>query len=89
MLNTLCRRNASLAVPFLQDGSAATLPQVVRLIARYPFGRQADGKISSSTVEFLNGLTSEAGGAGLLFNPAARGSERRRASATALPRTQR
>ena len=82
---TPCRRNASVAAPFLQDGTAATLPQVVRLITRYQFGRQPAGEISASTIEFLNSLTSEAGGAGLLFNPAARCNERRRTSAAALP----
>jgi cytochrome c peroxidase len=81
------RRNASVTAPYLQDGTATTLPETVRLIARYQLGRQAAHEDSSALADFLNSLTSETGGAGLLFNPAAHGSERERASAAAPRRT--
>jgi cytochrome c peroxidase len=63
MLNTiaLARRNASVAAPYLQDGTATTFPETVRLIARYQHGRQPSSENISSIVQFLDSLTSEAG----------------------------
>lgn len=63
MLNTPApsRRNASAAAPYLQDGTAATFPETVRLIARYQDGRQPACESSSSMVQFLDSLTSEWG----------------------------
>jgi cytochrome c peroxidase len=88
MLNTPTpgRRNATVAAPYLQDGTATTLPETVRLIARYQPGRQTADENSSAIADFLNSLTSEAGGAGLLFNPAVRGNGRTKASAAAPQR---
>ena len=63
MLNTHTpsRRNASVTAPYLQDGTATTFPETVRLIARYQHGRQPAGENASSIVQFLDSLTSEAG----------------------------
>jgi cytochrome c peroxidase len=63
MLNTPTpsRRNASVAAPYLQDGTAATFPEVVRLTARYQHGRQPAFEDVSSIVRFLDSLSSEAG----------------------------
>jgi cytochrome c peroxidase len=62
MLNTPGRRNASAAAPYLQDGTAATLPEAVRLIARYQLGRQQASENTSAIIQFLDSLTGEAGG---------------------------
>jgi len=63
MLNTPTpgRRNASVAAPYLQDGTVTTFPETVRLIARYQHGRQPASENMSSIVRFLDSLTSEAG----------------------------
>jgi len=63
MLNTPApsRRNASVAAPYLQDGTVTTFPETVRLIAKYQHGRQPASESASSIVEFLDSLTSEAG----------------------------
>jgi cytochrome c peroxidase len=47
--------------PYLQDGTAATFPETVRLMARYQQGRQPATENISSLVRFLDSLTSEAG----------------------------
>jgi hypothetical protein len=47
--------------PYLQDGTAATFPETVRLIAKYQHGRQPASESDSSIVQFLDSLSSEAG----------------------------
>jgi len=63
MLNTPApgRRNASVAAPYLQDGTTTTFPETVRLIARYQLDGQPASENISSIVQFLDSLTSEAG----------------------------
>jgi cytochrome c peroxidase len=49
---TPSRRNASVTAPWLHDGTAATLPEVVRAIARY--------QNVSPVVRFLSAVAGEA-----------------------------
>jgi len=83
MLITPCRRNTSVAAPYLQDGTAATFPETVRLIARYQHGRQSASENISSIVQFLDSLASEAANPCLSTNPAAHDSARTRVAAIA------
>ncbi|HVY93046.1 MAG TPA: cytochrome-c peroxidase [Bryobacteraceae bacterium] len=55
-------RNVALTAPYFHDGTVATLPEAVRLMARYQLGRSLPADDISSIVEFLGSLTSERAG---------------------------
>jgi cytochrome c peroxidase len=59
-------RNVALTAPYFHDGSAATLEEAVRIMARYQLGRSVTGEETRLIVAFLHTLTSTApsGGAG-------------------------
>lgn len=52
-------RNVALTAPYLHDGSAATLPDVVRIMFKYQLGRTADQHDVDLIVKFLHTLTGE------------------------------
>lgn len=52
-------RNVELTAPYLHDGSQATLPDVVRVMARYQLGRELSNEQVTSIVAFLKSLTGE------------------------------
>jgi cytochrome c peroxidase len=52
-------RNVELTAPYLHDGSAATLPEAVRVMAKYQLGRQLTDREIELIVEFLKTLTGE------------------------------
>ena len=56
--------------PCLQDGTATTFPETVRLIARYQYSRQPASENISSIVEYMDLLAGEAGRVGRGFSPA-------------------
>lgn len=55
-------RNVALTAPYFHDGTVATLPEAVRLMARYQLGRSLPADDVSSIVEFLGSLTAERAG---------------------------
>jgi cytochrome c peroxidase len=55
-------RNVALAPPYFHDGSAATLADGVRIMAKYQFGRRLTDQEIELIVEFLNTLTGELNG---------------------------
>jgi cytochrome c peroxidase len=52
-------RNVALTAPYLHDGTQRTLPDVVRVMARYQLGRELDAAQVERLVAFLNALTGE------------------------------
>lgn len=52
-------RNIELTAPYLHDGSQATLPDVVRVMARYQLGRELSNEQVTAIVAFLKSLTGE------------------------------
>jgi cytochrome c peroxidase len=52
-------RNVELTAPYFHDGSAATLPDAVRMMAKYQLGRHLADDEVESIVEFLKTLTGE------------------------------
>jgi cytochrome c peroxidase len=52
-------RNVQLTAPYFHDGSAATLPDAVRMMAKYQLGRHLADDEVESIVEFLKTLTGE------------------------------
>jgi len=52
-------RNVALTPPYLHDGSAKTLEEVVRVMARYQLGEQIDAGDLKKIVAFLHTLTGE------------------------------
>jgi cytochrome c peroxidase len=52
-------RNVELTPPYLHDGSAATLPYAVRVMAKYQLGRDVTDRQVQLIVEFLRMLTGE------------------------------
>lgn len=55
-------RNVALTAPYFHDGNAATLPDAVRLMAKYQLGRRLSETEVHLIVEFLNTLTGELNG---------------------------
>jgi cytochrome c peroxidase len=52
-------RNVALTAPYFHDGSAATLDDAVRTMARYQLGRTLSNEDLAAIVAFLNSLTGE------------------------------
>jgi cytochrome c peroxidase len=52
-------RNVALTAPYLHDGTAKTLSEVVRIMARYQLGVQLDEAEEADMVAFLRTLTGE------------------------------
>lgn len=52
-------RNVALTAPYFHDGSAATLPQAVLVMARYQLGRELSAPDVEAIVAFLNTLSGE------------------------------
>jgi cytochrome c peroxidase len=52
-------RNVALTAPYLHDGTAKTLNDVVRIMARYQLGVQLDAAEEAAVVAFLRTLTGE------------------------------
>ncbi|MEZ0258124.1 MAG: cytochrome-c peroxidase, partial [Chthoniobacter sp.] len=52
-------RNVATTAPYFHDGSAATLPEAVRVMARYQLGRAISEDEVSRIVAFLSTLTGE------------------------------
>ena len=50
-------RNVAETGPYFHDGSIATLPEVVRLMARHQLGKELDDQAVSEIVTFLGALT--------------------------------
>lgn len=57
-------RNVALTAPYFHDGSAATLDDAVKAMARYQLGRDLDERERSAMVAFLGSLTGEYRGRG-------------------------
>ena len=55
-------RNVALTAPYFHDGSAATLPDAVRMMAKYQLGRHLSDQEVQLIVEFLKTLTGELNG---------------------------
>jgi cytochrome c peroxidase len=55
-------RNVALTAPYFHDGSAATLPDAVRMMAKYQLGRHLTDEEVELIVEFLKTLTGELNG---------------------------
>ena len=55
-------RNVELTAPYFHDGSAATLPEAVRMMAMYQLGRHLTEQEVELIVEFLKTLTGELNG---------------------------
>jgi cytochrome c peroxidase len=55
-------RNVELTPPYFHDGSAATLPDAVRMMAKYQLGRHLTDQEVESIVGFLKTLTGELDG---------------------------
>jgi cytochrome c peroxidase len=55
-------RNVALTAPYFHDGSAATLQEAVRMMAKYQLGRQLSDQEVELIVEFLKTLTGELNG---------------------------
>jgi cytochrome c peroxidase len=55
-------RNVELTPPYFHDGSAATLADAVRMMAKYQLGRQLNDDEVESIVEFLKTLTGQLNG---------------------------
>jgi cytochrome c peroxidase len=55
-------RNVELTAPYFHDGSAATLPDAVRMMAKYQLGRHLTDQEVELIVEFLKTLTGELNG---------------------------
>lgn len=53
-------RNVELTAPYFHDGSAATLPDAVRVMAKYQLGRQLSETDVTNVVAFLKTLTGPA-----------------------------
>ena len=58
-------RNVALTAPYFHDGSAATLPDAVRMMAKYQLGRHLTGEETDLIVEFLGTLTGQLEGQAL------------------------
>ncbi len=54
-------RNVALTAPYFHDGSAASLHQAVRVMAKYQLGRTVSDSDADAIVAFLNTLTGKAG----------------------------
>lgn len=52
-------RNVDLTAPYFHDGSATTLDEAVRVMAKYQLGIQLDERKTGSIVKFLKTLTGE------------------------------
>jgi cytochrome c peroxidase len=52
-------RNVGLTAPYFHDGSAATLPEAVRFMAKYQLGRKIEDDDLNDIVSFLFSLTGE------------------------------
>jgi len=52
-------RNVSLTAPYLHDGSAETLEEVVRIMSIYQLGRSLNNDETSKIIKFLKSLTGE------------------------------
>jgi cytochrome c peroxidase len=52
-------RNVALTAPYFHDGSAGTLDQAVRVMARYQLGRKISDEDTDAIVMFLRALTGE------------------------------
>ena len=50
-------RNIELTAPYLHDGSAKTLEEVIQIMAKYQLGRELSGEDTESIVKFLKTLT--------------------------------
>jgi cytochrome c peroxidase len=50
-------RNVALTAPYFHDGSAATLEEAVRAMARYQLGREITAGEARAIVAFLESLT--------------------------------
>jgi cytochrome c peroxidase len=55
-------RNVELTAPYFHDGSAASLPDAVRMMAKYQLGRHLTDEEVGLIVEFLRTLTGELNG---------------------------
>jgi cytochrome c peroxidase len=55
-------RNVALTPPYFHDGSAPTLTDAVRMMAKYQLGRRLSDEEVESIVEFLKTLTGELNG---------------------------
>jgi cytochrome c peroxidase len=55
-------RNVALTAPYFHDGSAATLEEAIRIMARYQLGRSLDGEQTRDIASFLHSLTGELDG---------------------------
>ena len=52
-------RNVAMTPPYFHDGSVATLPQAVRIMAQVQLGKKLDDKDVNNIVAFLDSLTGE------------------------------
>jgi len=52
-------RNVAMTPPYFHDGSVATLPQAVRVMAKVQLGKELNEQQVNDLVAFLNGLTGE------------------------------
>jgi cytochrome c peroxidase len=50
-------RNVAMTAPYFHDGSVATLPEAVRIMARYQLGKELSDEDVKSIVTFLDALT--------------------------------
>jgi cytochrome c peroxidase len=57
-------RNVVLTAPYFHDGSAATLPQAVQVMARYQLGRKLNDEQVREIIAFLSALAGEQAPAG-------------------------
>ena len=58
-------RNVAITAPYFHDGSAKTLSEAVRIMARYQIGRELTAAECELVVQFLKTLTGEYAGRGL------------------------
>jgi cytochrome c peroxidase len=59
MFKLIGSHNGALAAPWFQDGAAATLPEMVRLMTRYRSAPEPASGDISSIVEFLHAGSGE------------------------------
>lgn len=52
-------RNVAMTAPYFHDGSVATLPEAINIMAEYQLGRPIDDETVGYIVAFLNSLTGE------------------------------
>ncbi len=52
-------RNVTMTAPYFHDGSVATLPEAVRMMARHQLGKELDDASTAAIVDFLGSLAGE------------------------------